>query len=449
MANNDDFLTQFDGQLSQLDTAITAAVESNNARNNTFSRTVIESLTDINNRIGALAQNITQLKTQLTSLQTQIQGNTGQIQNNDAELIRLQEANTQLTSEKASLETQINNLNQTYNNNTQLLESQKNTAQEQLRQLQTQHTNLNNQIQTLENELRGRGDLQNTHATAISDLTNAHNQQLETQRAECNRQIQELQNQITERTAEIERVTQELNARIGELQTENQRLSSQITGNDTRMNELQSRIDVLEEQNRDLSARIVAATDTIRRAIASLSQFNNTDAFNNEEKDRILLEITNSITNINNIINGTNPTRGVPPPPPMQGVPSPIQGAAIPPMQALQTYTINGNTYDKTYIINLLKDKKRQLQKRDPNNKYAQALNQLQTSNNDINDIFRTFNITFKNNNISGGKTKKRQKYKKHRGGFTYKHNAKRKTFSTTLNIAKGSSKKTSKRFKK
>ena len=58
--------------------------------------------------------------------------------------------------------------------------------------------------------------------------------------------------------------------------------------------------------------------------------------------------------------------------------------------------------------------------------------------------------ISAKNGKIMGGKTKRR-KYKKQRGGFTYKNNAKRRTFTSSLkttstgsNFARGKSKKSS-----
>jgi hypothetical protein len=80
---------------------------------------------------------------------------------------------------------------------------------------------------------------------------------------------------------------------------------------------------------------------------------------------------------------------------------------------------------------------------------YIKALRAIQSGTNPE-QALADAKVPVKNGKIMGGKTKKR-KHKKQRGGFTYKNNAKRRTFTSSLkttstgsNFARGKSKKTS-----
>jgi hypothetical protein len=81
---------------------------------------------------------------------------------------------------------------------------------------------------------------------------------------------------------------------------------------------------------------------------------------------------------------------------------------------------------------------------------YAIALQAIQSGINPEQALANA-SVPVKNGKIMGGKTIKRRKHKKQRGGFTYKHNAKRRSFtsslkttSTSSNFARGKSKKSS-----
>jgi len=325
------------------------------------------------------------------------------------------------------------------------LDEKKNDSEQMRQEIQSRQNtidNYENQLRVLtderdalRNNLNATGDVGAQHATEIQNLTQGFESQIE----EKNTQIQTLQNEITGKDTEIERLTRELESKNNQLE----QLNLQTNQNDVRLNELQSRNEELVIENTDLTHIITEATTAIRIAIERMREFNNPNAFNETGKDDILRTINESIENINNIISGA-PNQGSPPPP-MQAS---FRNITNPPLPTFEITDKNGNKiqYQTSKIIKQLEDKINNPNIKDKS-KYKLALKEI----NDGADIVTTLDkhVTFKNNIISGGKTKKRRKYKKQRGGFTYKHNAKRKTFSTTLNIAKGNSKKTSKRFKK
>ena len=81
--------------------------------------------------------------------------------------------------------------------------------------------------------------------------------------------------------------------------------------------------------------------------------------------------------------------------------------------------------------------------------KYVVALESIQNGT-PPEEALANASVPVKNGKIMGGKTKRR-KYKKQRGGFTYKNNAKRRSFTSSLkttstgsNFAKSKSKKSS-----
>ena len=440
-----DFKDEFQNQLRSLDEAITAAVTSNNERNNTFSNTVIENLTQINTRIATLANGIRQLKDQLNTLQTQIQQNDGQIQNNTGQMTNLQNENAQLRQQLDAIQNDSEQMRQE-------IQSRQNTIDNYENQLRV----LTDERDALRNNLNATGDVGAQHATEIQNLTQGFESQIE----EKNTQIQTLQNEITGKDTEIERLTRELESKNNQLE----QLNLQTNQNDERLNELQSRNEELVIENTDLTHIITEATTAIRIAIERMREFNNPNAFNETGKDDILRTINESIENINNIISGA-PNQGSPPPmqaPPMLAAPrqnmtqKSSKTYTWPPLEPIN---VSGQLYTNTNELMTQLEKKAKQQPFDNNtrnpSKYALALQEIKAAIESGTDIpnnigqILTRNVSINNNKITGGKTKKRRKYKKQRGGFTYKHNAKRKTFSTTLNIAKGNSKKTSKRFKK
>jgi chromosome segregation ATPase len=337
---------------------------------------------------------------------------------------------TNLQNENVQLRQQLDAIQNDSEQMRQEIQSHQNTIDNYENQLRA----LTEERNALRNNLNATGDVGAQHATEIQNLTRGFESQIE----EKNAQIQTLQNEITGKDIEIARLTRELESTNNQLE----QLNLQTTQNDVRLAELQSRNQELEIENADLTHIITEATTAIRSAIERMREFNNPNAFNETGKDNILRTINESIENINNIISGA-PNQGSPPP--MQAS---FRNITKPPLPTFEITDKNGNKiqYQTSQIIKQLEEKIDNPNIKN-NSKYKLALKEI----NDGADIVTTLQkyVTFKNNIISGGKTKKRRKYKKQRGGFTYKHNAKRKTFSTTLNIAKGNSKKTSKRFKK
>ncbi len=456
-----DFKGEFQNQLQSLDEAITAAVTSNNERNTTFSNTVIANLTEINDRIATLAEGIRRLKQELTGLQNQMQQNTGQIDANANQMDALRAENAQLSQANQNLQNEFEQLRSNIDTHQHRIDE----LEGQVRQLTQERDTLIQERDSIRQELTQTGDDGAAHATQIQRLTESHRTELQQQTEDCTRRIEEINNQLQPLREEIVRKDTEIESLTRELASKNteiEQLNVRNTENDERYAELQGLNQNLQAENAELADIIRNATTTIRSAIERMQEFNNPNAFNERDKNRILSEINAAINEISLIIDRA-PNQG---PPPMQA--SPMQASPRPNVTPnsskkytwplnIGPVTINGKTYDTNNLIKQLEAKANQ-NKIDRNtnrpSKYVVALQDIQSAiengrPDQIAQIF-TNNISLnKNGIILGGKTKKRRKYKKQRGGFTYKQNAKRKTFSTTLNIAKGNSKKTSKRFKK
>jgi DNA repair exonuclease SbcCD ATPase subunit len=439
-----DLKSEFQRQLTGLDEAITAAVASNTQSKREFSTTAIDGLTAINQRIMELANDIRQLKDELAGLQNQVDGNNGQIENNNARLRELEAQNAQLTTQRDAAVAELDQLKQQYMADTQDFQRRIDECEGQLRQLTEQITTITAERDALRNELNGKGDLANEHATQLQQLTTAHEQQLRAQEEDCNRRLQELQAQIqplrdeiAKKDAEIASLTLELANNSSELQRRIDQLTAQNTLNEERIAQINRIADELQAENRELIALIIQATESIRNAIGRLGEFNDPASFDIAGRDRILAEINTSIENIRTLIN----ERGAASPPPVAGPPSNVVN-----FQGVQ-FTIPD-------LLEQLRAKAKQVpidRTTGQPSKYVVALEAIQNGT-PPEQALAGASISAKNGKIMGGKTKRR-KYKKQRGGFTYKNNAKRRSFTSSLkttstgsNFARGKSKKSSRR---
>jgi len=440
-----DLKSEFQRQITTLDEAITAAVATNTQSKREFSTTVIDGLTAINQRIMELANDIRQLKEELAGLQNQVVGNNGQIENNNVRLRELEEQNAQLTTQRDAAVAELDQLKQQYMNDTKDFQRRIDECEGRLRQLTEQMNTITLERDALRNELNGKGDLANQHATQLQQLTTAHEEQLRLQEKDCNRRLQELQAQmqplrdeIVTKDAEIARLTLELANNSSELQRRIDELTAQNTSNEARIRQIYEAAQGLEVENRELIALIREATESIRTAIGRLAEFNDPASFDIAGRDRVLAEINTSIENIRTLINERGVAAAANPPP-----------AAGPPSNIVNFQGVQFNIAD---LLQQLRVKSKQVpidRSTGQPSKYVVALEAIQNGS-PPEQALADARVPVKNGKIMGGKTKKR-KYKKQRGGFTYKNNAKRRSFTSSLkttstgsNFARGKTKKSS-----
>lgn len=191
-------------------------------------------------------------------------------------------------------------------------------------------------------------------------------------------------------------------------------------------------------------ALIRQATESIRTAIGRLSEFNDPTSFDIAGRNSILAEINTSIENIRTLIN----ERGAANPP--------AQAAIVPPVAGPPSNVVNfqGVQFNISDLLEQLRAKAKQvpIDKFTGNSSsYVRALEAIQNGTKPE-QALADAGVSVKNGKIMGGKTKRR-KHKKQRGGFTYKNNAKRRSFTSSLkttstgsNFARGKSKKSSRR---
>jgi DNA repair exonuclease SbcCD ATPase subunit len=449
-----DLKSEFQRQITTLDEAITAAVATNTQSKREFSTTVIDGLTAINQRIMELANDIRQLKDELAGLQNQVVGNNGQIENNNARLRELEEQNAQLTTQRDAAVAELDRLKKQYMTDTQDFQRRIDECEEQLRKLTEQMTTITTERDALRNELNGKGDLANEHATQLQNLSAAHEQQLRVQEEDCNRRLQELQAQIqplrdeiVTKDAEIARLTLELANNSSELQRRIDELTAQNTSNEDRIRQIYEAAHGLEAENRELIALIIEATESIRTAIGRLAEFNDPASFDIAGRDRVLSEINTSIENIRTLIN----ERGVANP-----LAQPAEAVIQPPAVGPPSNVVNfqGVQFNIADLLKQLKVKAKQVpidRITGQPSKYALALEAIQNGT-PPEQALADASVPVKNGKVMGGKTKRR-KYKKQKGGFTYKNNAKRRSFTSSIkttstgsNFARGKSKKSSRR---
>jgi chromosome segregation ATPase len=239
-------------------------------------------------------------------------------------------------------------------------------------------------------------------------------------------QMNALNDQIVAKDEEISKLKQDTGAKAVELQKTVDTLTQQTQDNQITIQQLKQQLESLKLENDDLVQRIIAATQAIMEATSKLETLNDPSSFDEAGLEQAFAEVEKSIQEISNAIQGNS-----------KALPSVRD--VLNPQQKLET------------LLEQLKVK----QQSDPtnanvNNAIAQ-LEELKLKPNfdskEITTIFQNNNIEFRNNQITktGGKTKKNRRYKKtQKGGFTYKKNAKRKSFSTLLYRNKTSSRNSS-----
>lgn len=419
-----DFKQKFDESLQRLG-QINSAIDDNIKSKQEFSNQVVSRLKGINNKIRQLADSIKGLKNDLTNLQTQVATNNTGIQNKDAEMQQLKTQIEQLTNEKAAAINELEQLKSQYMADTQDFQKRIDECEANLRALTEQNTAISAERDGLRNELQSKGDLASTHAGEIQKLTDQHNEQLlqreeqlKLQQEEVSTKMKQLQDEIATKDAELTKATDEFNSKASDLTQQINALTQQNQEKEQTIQQLQDQLNNLKAENEDLTQRIIAATVAIMEATNRLQELNNPASFDQAGLDSAFAEVESSIQEISNAIQGNSGNSG---------------NTKKSNMSGNEIINYKGMQKPLSKIMKELKAKPQQ-DLFDPNNpkptNYALALQDIYNGKEPVKALADNF-IEVKNGVILGGrKTKKNRKYKQ-KGGFTYKSNAKRKSFSS------------------
>jgi hypothetical protein len=224
----------------------------------------------------------------------------------------------------------------------------------------------------------------------------------------------------------MNQINEDLKNKNNEIQTNSQIINEKEQNNLKNIETLQQQINNLKNENQDLVQRIIDATKAINDASQDLEFIEDalSNAKNQQEVTSLLENIENSIINISKAIQGQNEFS------------TKIQNNKIPGETNIVLKDIStGQNINMTMseLYNNLSMKSSQIGTKGPN-KYKIALQQIQniTDPEEISDILNNNNINIKNNKLMGGKTKKKYRNKKQRGGFTYNKSYKRKSILTS-----------------
>jgi len=435
-----DFKTDFEAGLRKLG-EINAAIDSNIRSKQEFSTQVISRLKDINQRIRGLADAITQLKTELTGLQEQVQINQSGISGKETEIIKLKEEIERLKQEKDAAVAELAQLKQQYMADTQDFQKRIDDCEGQLRTLTDQLNSITAERDSLKTELQSKGDLASTHAGELQSLTEQNTQkllekdeQLKLQQEDCAGKMKNLQDEIAAKDLEIARLRSVFENEYGNMRRQIDELNRQNQELQQNIQQLQEQLRVLQEENEDLKNRIISATMAIMEATNRLQELNDPSSFDQAGLNAAFAEVEASIQDISNAIQG--------------------RGNAVIQERQSNPNVVNfqGVQFNIADLLKQLKVKAKQVpidRITGQPSSYVIALQAIQSGTNPEQALADS-KVPVKNGKIVGGKTKKR-KHKKQRGGFTYKNNAKRRTFTSSLkttstgsNFARGKSKKTS-----
>jgi chromosome segregation ATPase len=438
-----DFKTDFEAGLRKLG-EINAAIDSNIRSKQEFSAQVISRLKDINQRIRGLADAITQLKTELTGLQEQVQINQTGISGKETEIIKLKEEIERLKQEKDTAIAELAQLKQQYMADTQDFQKRIDECEGQLRILTDQLNSITAERDSLKAELQSKGDLAATHAGELQNLTDQHTQkllekdeQLKLQQEDCAGKMKNLQDEIAAKDLEIARLRSVFENEYGNMRRQIDELNRQNQELQQNIQQLQEQLRILQEENEDLKNRIISATMAIMEATNRLQELNDPSTFDQAGLNTAFAEVEASIQDISNAIQG----RG-----------SSVINAQR--QSSSDVVNFQGVQFNIADLVQQLRTKAKQVpidRNTGQPSKYAVALEAIQNGT-PPEQALADASVPVKNGKVMGGKTKRR-KNKKQRGGFTYKNNAKRRTFTSSLkttstgsNFARGKSKKTSRR---
>lgn len=397
-----------------------------------FSANLLTKLRQINEQIRGLANKITALKQRLDALQLQVDTNTGSIGDKEVLVQRLTQQVTELETQRNALQTQLQEIQQKSLADQAALQLRIDDCETRFRALTDENKVLAERTRALEAELAGRGDIQTQHAEELKAQADAF--ALQSQES-----IKQNEAEKTKLREDISNIEQKLQGYEQELVKAQAQIAQNVSDVDASQTQLRGQIDVLNtqvttltEKNADLTGKIESATVAINEASANLEQLINAfpNAQSNEDFRGIFDEITQSIQDIDHLIEGNGmPINPHPPPPsaaPSSAAARSIISNSLPPDTMITVKTNEGPPLEIRYS-KLLVDlgNKRGVQK------YSQTLAQVRTAttSEDVSRILQNDGIIYKNGKMMGGR--KTKKLRKQKGGFIYRPNTKRRSLSS------------------
>ena len=425
-----DFLQQLQESIKRLDD-LNAGITESIQKKQQFTANIKQKLAEINTQVQSLVATMDDLKNRILGLQKEVSDNSGSIDANQNKIQELTQQNTQLQQEKASLEKQVQDLQAQYNN-------EKTNLEAEIARLQQENQMLQKQVADLTQEIHSSGNqLQEQHAQQLADL-----------QAECKKKMDENAAQIQTLTQQLQDRTQDRNKRIADSDTRLRELQTKEEENGKQITDLTAEVTRLTSVNANLEGSIQNAITALNSAADEITKLINAapnDA-DQAEIEQMLKTIKKTIADINAAI------------PPAQGsgildglfTSSPSASSSNTPSSAPNpTVDVNGNQISIKEVLRLLRKKDDQI-RNDPNNKYKQAINSINTiqktdpnitnpaNNEKLKTIFASIAITPNSNGtftIKGGEktrtskknkkskksSKKTKKIRQQKGGYTYK----------------------------
>ena len=426
MAQSQQFLQEFQNSMDRLG-QMNVKIQDSLKQKKNFSDKLVNKLKEINNKIQGLAQQINQLRENLDKLKGQVNSNTGSINNKDKQIADLTKNINTLEAEKKQLSDQLEQFQKKCNDEKQAIQMKIDNDEAQIRKLTEDNVSLKNQADILTKELASKGDIQGQHAELIKKQTEEFQQQFAAQEQANKKQIDELMVKIKQNDSIILDLQKQLKEKTDEAASHSKTIDDAQNQGKTQIGQLNKEIERLKAENDLLVNKIKDATVAISNAIDNLEILANSVPNSQTEEyiDKLFAEIENSLKNISGAIQGQSSIKNTKN---ISNTISPNENVTIP--------QIGGPPVQLEFqnIINELNKKTSQ-----PNSgrKYIDALNELNNPGITIADvpaILSKNNISYKNNQIMGGKKKKRtKKIKKQRGGFTYKNYRRRSITSKSV----------------
>ena len=212
----------------------------------------------------------------------------------------------------------------------------------------------------------------------------------------------------------------DIGTNTAQLQAQIDQLTREKQEKDTQIGQLQAQITALQNENQDLISRIVAATHAISDSTNRLRELNDPASFNEADLDAKFQELEASVQQISNAIQG-NPVAN-------NQSSGQVQNR-LPPDTPIN---FKGQNLTLALIRNQLGSKPQVDRNTNQPSKYALALrgdNNSKTPQ-EVLQALNSSGVDAKNGSIYGGK--KTKKYRKQKGGYTYKLNSKRRSLSTS-----------------
>ena len=394
------FLSEFKNsldRLNQFNADLNVAITQDKKDKDDFLSYVNTELTQVNGKIKNLEAIIDKINEELNGLRNASKSNTTIVAKNDSEKALLEQQLAQLKANEVQLKQQLEDLKNGTNINTVL--------QQQLDEKEAQIVQLTE-----------------ANKRALENQAASNQSALDAQTAENNKQIQILKDEIAAKEAQLNNLQAEQANRSSNIQAELDKCKQQEVEYQKSISELTAQNNNLIQENNSYKETITNATTTINAVVTSLNELLKQipSAQDRTAISALFQEINAEIEKLNNILTGVSSTNA--------GLSNQQQGsvANLPVQSRLDSRTViqfPGGKLSLGQVKQMLGDKARQTSRIPPDeNKYVKASKRVGAAQNpeQVINALSENGVVVKNNAIMGGKTRKRHRNNKQRGGFTY-----------------------------